>query len=188
MIAPLRAPIALRMPISLVRSVTVTNMMLAIPSAPTNSATPATETVNNSSRSTNLLIWSSCATIAVVSPKGGVGKTTLTILLDMTPETAVERKAVDRDRYERDLAMQARVRDSYRRQAREQNWILLDGERGKVDDTEGGRHHNFVIADAYRFGDHRGQPFGDLLHCQTFMRQQNHSRPFYQALFRCTLP
>ena len=55
----------------------------------------------------------------------------LTIMLDIAPDTAVQRKAVDRDRYERDLAMQARVRDSYRRQAREQNWILLDGERGR---------------------------------------------------------
>ena len=41
----------------------------------------------------------------------------LTILLDIAPETAIERKRVDRDRYERDLAMQMRVRDSYRRQA-----------------------------------------------------------------------
>src|SRR5512145_2136521 len=32
----------------------------------------------------------------------------LTIMLDIAPETAVQRKAVDRDRYERDLAMQAR--------------------------------------------------------------------------------
>jgi dTMP kinase len=55
----------------------------------------------------------------------------LTIMLDIAPETAVERKAVDRDRYERDLAMQARVRDSYRRQAAEQNWVRLDGERPK---------------------------------------------------------
>src|SRR3954454_16648193 len=55
----------------------------------------------------------------------------LTIMLDIAPDTAVQRKAVDRDRYERDLAMQAGVRESYRRQAREQNWILLDGERGK---------------------------------------------------------
>ncbi len=52
-------------------------------------------------------------------------------MLDIAPETAVQRKAVDRDRYERDLAMQARVRDSYRRQARTQNWIRLDGERPK---------------------------------------------------------
>jgi dTMP kinase len=55
----------------------------------------------------------------------------LTILLDIAPETAVQRKAVDRDRYERDLALQGRVRDSYRRQAAEQGWIVLDGERAK---------------------------------------------------------
>jgi dTMP kinase len=55
----------------------------------------------------------------------------LTIMLDIAPETAVQRKAVDRDRYESDLAMQARVRDSYRRQAGAQNWIRLDGERPK---------------------------------------------------------
>jgi dTMP kinase len=55
----------------------------------------------------------------------------LTIMLDIAPETAVQRKAVDRDRYERDLAMQARVRDSYRQQAAEQNWVRLDGERPK---------------------------------------------------------
>jgi dTMP kinase len=55
----------------------------------------------------------------------------LTIMLDIAPDTAVQRKAMDRDRYERDLALQARVRESYRRQAREQDWILLDAERGK---------------------------------------------------------
>ena len=55
----------------------------------------------------------------------------LTILLDIAPETAVQRKAVDRDRYERDLALQARVRESYRRQAAEYDWIVLDGERTK---------------------------------------------------------
>jgi dTMP kinase len=55
----------------------------------------------------------------------------MTILLDIAPETAVKRKAVDRDRYERDLALQARVRESYRRQAAEQGWLVLDGERPK---------------------------------------------------------
>jgi len=55
----------------------------------------------------------------------------LTILLDIAPETAVQRKAVDRDRYERDLAMQARVRDSYLRQAAAGGWVVVDGERGK---------------------------------------------------------
>jgi dTMP kinase len=53
----------------------------------------------------------------------------LTIVLDIAPETAVGRKAVDRDRYERDLAMQARVRDSYRRQAESEGWLVLDGKR-----------------------------------------------------------
>ena len=56
---------------------------------------------------------------------------TLTILLDIAPETAVQRKSVDRDRYERDLAMQARVRESYKRQAEGGNWVWVDGERPK---------------------------------------------------------
>ena len=55
----------------------------------------------------------------------------LTIMLDIAPETAVRRKSADRDRYERDLAMQTRVRESYRRLASEQNWLRLDGERPK---------------------------------------------------------
>jgi hypothetical protein len=41
-----------------------------------------------------------------------------------------QRKAVDRDRYERDLALQTRVRESYQRQAA-QGWVVLDGERSK---------------------------------------------------------
>ena len=56
---------------------------------------------------------------------------TLTIMLDIAPETAVQRKSVDRDRYERDLAMQGRVRESYRRQAQTGGWIVLDGEGSK---------------------------------------------------------
>jgi dTMP kinase len=55
----------------------------------------------------------------------------LTILLDIAPETAVKRKAVDRDRYERDLNLLARVRDSYHRQAREDEWVVIDGEAEK---------------------------------------------------------
>ncbi len=55
----------------------------------------------------------------------------LTILLDIAPDTAVQRKALDRDRYERDLALLARVRESYRRQAaaRPEAWSVVDGER-----------------------------------------------------------
>jgi len=56
----------------------------------------------------------------------------LTIMLDIAPETALQRKAVDRDRYERDLAMQGRVRDSYRRQAAAGAWAVIDGERSKT--------------------------------------------------------
>jgi dTMP kinase len=55
----------------------------------------------------------------------------LTIMLDIAPDTAVQRKAVDRDRYERDLALLARVRESYHRQGAAQSWVILDGERSK---------------------------------------------------------
>jgi len=55
----------------------------------------------------------------------------LTIFLDINPETAVQRKAAGRDRYERDLAMQRRVRDSYKRLAATGGWVVLDGERPK---------------------------------------------------------
>ena len=56
----------------------------------------------------------------------------LTIVLDIAPETAVGRKTVDRDRYERDLVLQQRVRESYQRQAStEPNWIVIDGEQAK---------------------------------------------------------
>src|SRR4029453_3257042 len=41
----------------------------------------------------------------------------LPILLDIAPDTAVRRKAAGRDRYERDLVLLSRVRESYHRQA-----------------------------------------------------------------------
>jgi dTMP kinase len=56
---------------------------------------------------------------------------TVTIFLDIAPDTAVARKATGRDRYERDLALLARVRESYRRQAREQGWVVINGEEAK---------------------------------------------------------
>jgi dTMP kinase len=56
----------------------------------------------------------------------------LTIVLDIAPETAVARKSAGRDRYERDLALLSRVRESYRRQARQDGWLLLDGERDRT--------------------------------------------------------
>jgi dTMP kinase len=56
-------------------------------------------------------------------------KPDLTILLDIAPETAVQRKAQGRDRYERDLGLLSRVRDSYQRQAANQSWLVVNGER-----------------------------------------------------------
>ncbi len=56
---------------------------------------------------------------------------TLTVLLDIAPETAVQRKATGRDRYERDLSLLARVRESYRRQAAQPDWVLINGELPK---------------------------------------------------------
>lgn len=55
----------------------------------------------------------------------------LTIMLDIAPGTAVTRKSADRDRYERDLALQTRVRENYRRLATHEQWLLLDGERSR---------------------------------------------------------
>ena len=57
----------------------------------------------------------------------------LTILLDIAPEIAVERKATGRDRYERDLSLLGRVRDSYVRQAQQPGWVRVDGDRAKDD-------------------------------------------------------
>jgi dTMP kinase len=55
----------------------------------------------------------------------------LTILLDIAPETAAHRKSSNRDKYERDLALLSRVRESYLRQASAGGWVRLDGARGK---------------------------------------------------------
>jgi dTMP kinase len=55
----------------------------------------------------------------------------LTILLDIAPETAAGRKTSNRDKYERDLTLLSRVRDSYLRQAGSGGWVRLDGERPK---------------------------------------------------------
>ncbi len=53
----------------------------------------------------------------------------LTIMIDIAPETAVARKRTNRDRFEQDLPMLARVRSSYGRQAVQPGWAAIDGER-----------------------------------------------------------
>jgi dTMP kinase len=55
----------------------------------------------------------------------------LTILLDIDPELAATRKASGRDRYERDLALLGRVRESYTRQAEQPDWACVNGDQGK---------------------------------------------------------
>ena len=54
----------------------------------------------------------------------------LCLLLDIAPETAAARKKSGRDRYESDLALLSRVRQSYHRQAAASDrWVLLDADR-----------------------------------------------------------
>jgi len=60
----------------------------------------------------------------------------LTILLDISPATALARKAVGRDRYERDLELLERVRKSYHRQASQVGWHIVNGEQPKAAVTD----------------------------------------------------
>jgi dTMP kinase len=55
----------------------------------------------------------------------------ITFLLDIAPEVSAHRKIVDRDKYERDLALLGRVRESYLRQALQPAWVRLDASRDK---------------------------------------------------------
>jgi len=56
----------------------------------------------------------------------------LCLLLDIAPETAAARKKTGRDRYESDLALLSRVRQSYHRQAAASDrWVLLDADRAR---------------------------------------------------------
>ena len=55
----------------------------------------------------------------------------LTLFLDIDATTAAGRKAHDRDKYERDLALLTRVSASYRRQATQPDWVRIDGQRSK---------------------------------------------------------
>ena len=55
----------------------------------------------------------------------------LTILLDIAPETALARKASGRDRYEQDLGLLGRVRQSYLGLAAQPHWLRVDGEQSK---------------------------------------------------------
>jgi dTMP kinase len=54
----------------------------------------------------------------------------MTFLLDIPPDVSARRKTTDRDKYERDLSLLARVRDSYLRQAHA-GWVRLDASRDR---------------------------------------------------------
>ncbi|MBM3817874.1 MAG: dTMP kinase [Acidimicrobiia bacterium] len=55
----------------------------------------------------------------------------ITFLLDIPPEVSARRKRHERDKYERDLALLARVRDSYLQQATAGGWVRLDADRDR---------------------------------------------------------
>jgi dTMP kinase len=55
----------------------------------------------------------------------------ITFLLDIGPDVSARRKTADRDKYERDLALLARVRESYLRQAASGRWVRLDADRDR---------------------------------------------------------
>jgi len=54
----------------------------------------------------------------------------ITFLLDIAPDVSARRKTADRDRYERDLALLGRVRESYLRQAGN-GWVRLSADRDR---------------------------------------------------------
>jgi dTMP kinase len=60
----------------------------------------------------------------------------LTVLLDIAPEVAADRKRANRDRYESDMSLLERVRASYLRQAAAPGWHVIDGAR-PADAVEG---------------------------------------------------
>lgn len=64
-------------------------------------------------------------------------QSSLTLLLDIPPEASLARKQRDRDRYEQDLLLLARVRESYLCQATQPHWVRIDGGQDKDAVTEG---------------------------------------------------
>ena len=55
----------------------------------------------------------------------------ITFLLDIPPAVSARRKTADRDKYERDLALLERVRESYVRQSKGNGWIPVDADRDR---------------------------------------------------------
>lgn len=55
----------------------------------------------------------------------------LTLFMDMSPSVSLTRKKADRDKFERDMPLLGRVRDSYVRQAQAAGWTRIDAEGDK---------------------------------------------------------
>lgn len=55
-------------------------------------------------------------------------KADITILLDIMPEVSANRKTVGRDKYEADLELLRRVRESYFAQATGRGWVIIRGD------------------------------------------------------------
>jgi dTMP kinase len=56
----------------------------------------------------------------------------LTLLLDIPPDASLTRKRAARDKFERDLPLLGRVRESYLRQSRESDaWVRIEGGQDK---------------------------------------------------------
>jgi dTMP kinase len=55
----------------------------------------------------------------------------LTLFMDMSPEVSLTRKKADRDKFERDMPLLGRVRESYARQATAADWVRIDAGQDK---------------------------------------------------------
>lgn len=55
----------------------------------------------------------------------------LTLFMDMSPTVSLTRKKADRDKFERDMPLLGRVRESYIRQSAAADWTRIDAERDK---------------------------------------------------------
>src|SRR5262245_655971 len=55
----------------------------------------------------------------------------LTLLMDMSPSVSLTRKKADRDKFERDMPLLGRVRESYLRQSTAPGWVRIDAEQDK---------------------------------------------------------
>ena len=55
----------------------------------------------------------------------------LTLFMDMSPSVSLTRKQADRDKFERDMPLLGRVRESYARQSQAPNWVRINAEQDK---------------------------------------------------------